>query len=898
MNKSDSAIIGEGALQGASTVEVANNFGAGGPSQGLPAPHTYGGLTASVEPGAPMEHQVGNIVSLTQPVLGGGEGRRRIDQPMADVDLSDALFRNVRVKDYRNFPNGYVDSFNPWPLWMANAFVADKLKNYQYLTGSMKIRGVFKAAPLASGLVVISAVPAADSALANAEIPAQMCMVVEHVLLDLSTSSDFELTVPWVYDSNWANKTEQAFLRCWTVTIRTLVGMKTAVPEGIPSASLQIYLVPGDDFKLSGVTYQSSRPPAIRSAQPSSKPKISQTLGLISKGAALVATFPSLAPAAGMVAAVAGASSKILDQFGYTREQVKEEPVVALVRPASNFLNYDGEDYSRMAALTSTNCISVDPGVSGSLSSVDETSLAFINSRYTLMGDLLFQVGAAGVEEYSIPVTPFMFASLSSGNVALPTTAGYVGARFKYWRGDMKYLFYPVVSPVHRGALQFVWQPTFLTPAGGTDFTNISMNSIVDVACAQPIEVNVGYNNSAPMCLQDFYSMSTPLSPSDSQTLNGYLRVKASAPFTGSVPGEVIRVLVFVAAGENMEFGCPTDVTLFEGEPLVIGSDFDVQTYLHSGVVGADGQDSQSVSLVPSSGTYPIEENLMGEKISSVRALIQKPSLAAYMPNINDSDARNGVIPMSHSPRLWLCSNYFDYYGSMFLGFAGAIRYKALVDVTRSQSTSALSPWGSVSYSTALTPAFSTSDAIFGSAPTVEVAPVLNPPVLATEYTVPYYHRKLYVPAYKANSVRRDVMTFPATPVVSSETGIKARVNMALYRSAAPDARLVFFRAQNVFSFLPVAAPISRMGPKVSTLFSDLELIKWNTPVPSALLREGGEGLEEEQTLDAVSVPITVPAGEDYKNLLTLSEYEARTGRVAYKYPLVRRTRVPYVGPE
>jgi len=391
-----------------------------------------------------------------------------------------------------------------------------------------------------------------------------------------------------------------------------------------------------------------------------------------------------------------------------------------------------------------------------------------------------------------------------------------------------------VVSAINRGSLQFIWQPVPDSSPESLDFTNVSINTIVNVEPAQPIEIKIGYNNDLPACFTDFYSLGTAVGPDDYRNLNGYLRIRNLVPFTGSVCGQEIRMLVFAAAGDNMEFFDPTETVSFEGEILRFGSEIVMSQSLQSGIVGDDGQGMISIDLVPSSGIYPIAENLAGECVRSIRALCQKPSSAC-----NDLstfyDATTGVINVSMSPTEDRCNsgNYFKYFGSMFLGYAGSVRSKVIVARDDAIPIFDQAP--------AQIPAFVDFPADVGVMPLGEFNPIFTDATVSTDVLIPYYNFETYRPASRPAGDYSIVWRYPeAVPAL-----------MQYYRSAGPDARYSYFRAQNEF-FIADRVPV--------------EPLVWFEPkkVDPSLLEAKQVTLSEEDK--------------------TLPMYRARTGRTTRKF--------------
>jgi len=433
----------------------------------------------------------------------------------------------------------------------------------------------------------------------------------------------------------------------------------------------------------------------------------------------------------------------------------------------------------------------------------------------------------------------------------------------------MKYLFYPVLSPVHRGALQIIWQPIPRDTSVAADLTNLSTNTILDMAAAQPYEITVGYNNDNPMCYTDFYAADTPFSTDDYDTLNGYLRIRSLIPFTGSLCGTQIHVLVFAAAGENMQFGTLTDEIFVQGERSVVGYDLLSAPVLQSGVVGADGQDLVKVDLIPSSGNYPVKDILMGEEINSVRVLLQKPSM---IRDVEDDVMSNdeGEFIYQH----WVgssnigSSNLVEYFGSMFLGMAGSMRYKFIADREFDPDST-----GFRYRALDMVPMIGKRSVTVMSFPLAEVSPIVTDVTVATEMTVPYYYREKYIKGYGDSSRSTNTFLFRLTD--STTLQFQAQ----LYRSAGPDLRLTYFRMQNEWLFVTPSLDV-----EPTNFWTTWR--PWGSP---ALMESEGEEMlrASKKKTQRVSRP-----GEE-SQIRALNQYRVRTGRKDFKkphQPIVRRT--------
>jgi len=349
------------------------------------------------------------------------------------------------------------------------------------------------------------------------------------------------------------------------------------------------------------------------------------------------------------------------------------------------------------------------------------------------------------------------------------------------------------------------------------------------------------------MCTTDFYACDSPISDLDYSTLNGYLRIRAINPIVGQIPGQVIEVLVFASAAENMKFAAPTDVLVFEGDPAVLGQDVVKVTQLQSATIADVDQSVIQHTLIPSSGDYPMADILAGEDIRSLRALLQKPSPVYVHGGIWITGANHLDLP--HNCTEGTRQNFMDYFGSMYLAFAGSIRYKYIIDLGTDASA------GNGLSTNQSTPAICDSNSAHASLPLGEFVPVVNGDMISGEYLCPFYFNEKFVPAYKLIDYPNDQFIWD----LPTEDPITFR--MLMYRSMGPDARLTSFRCHGAFVFID--------EPETSVTTSS-----------TVTLNAGGMFAHAEAKTAQSNEAKNIKKG----NRLSDQQYRARTGRT------VRRT--------
>jgi len=354
----------------------------------------------------------------------------------------------------------------------------------------------------------------------------------------------------------------------------------------------------------------------------------------------------------------------------------------------------------------------------------------------------------------------------------------------------MEYMIIIPVSKVHRGVLQMIWVPFDSTiPA---DVTNVSLNLIFDVAAGSTKVATVGFARDYPFLQNRLFQDGMAISPSGSA--NGYLAFKVLNPLMAPSDTASTTVFVFARAKENMTFAMPRDQILHvshAGTPFLYNMQSQVRLeglpdtpLILEGALGDDDPVTPDVlELVPRSGPYPSDKLLFGEMVTSVRALLQKPSKlntfslngSKYYPSMLWTP---GSTTTTGNLNVW---TWQGYYRALFLGLACSERIKILPKADC---------WIGASRHVRLTAGTSAQN-----------NPTMSPmtfcgPNKGAEFNIPYYHNTKFrlgrentenVPA--GSKIKLSVYPVDVTPV-----------EYIGYYSFGPDIRATCFRqVPNVF---------------------------------------------------------------------------------------------------
>lgn len=747
------------------------------------------------------QHETGDVVSSSTLVSNNIVEQSQYLQQMPQNDLGDFLSRFVEIASKTiastNTPLAEVGaSLDPWSLFLANPAVADKIANFSLIRGTLEV-------------LIMSAMPGGAygsyvwSALCNGDQPdgdevgsllqAANCLQVDHFSrIDCANSENAVLQLPWIFKYDFA-ALPAGPVGVWQLALICLSQIRAGIDGGISSGSFRVFarLLPG--YQLCVPHFQGHRrghlEPNSTTAQhlPAvhKKLNVGNTADKIGDVASKLSGVPVIGTYAATAAKVAHGVGKIAHMFGFTRESDYRNPLPITNRSVTNVAICDGADSSDVAGLMSVNEISIDPTLADSPGE-DVASYASLFNRWTFLSKTTWTNSASpGDNLVTAYVSPFTCYRPTAGECAF-CVAGYVGLPFSYWRGDMEYLIVVPASKFHRGTLQVFWAPFGSTTTDPV--TNTTLNTIFDIGSGEEHTFRIGYARAQPYLPKAVINEDVLIVPQG--YTNGQIIIRVVNRLTSQNATSTVDVLIFHRAGANMDFALLQNT--FSYPDIAVPANGYIQSdlseafiTLQGGALGdEDNHDVTTHDLVPSSGNYPGDDILYGEKISSVRALLQKPSRLfrtgvqvqkmvlpwmGYVPS-NDNGASGAYYNKF---------TYSGYYRCLFVGIAGSERYKF---IPRDDCFIAAAPVAK------LTIAAAESNEVSPLAPTSFVGPNKGHEIL-----IPFYSDCKFAMAnrfYQPNlSYTRNNMMW-IIPKVSSEV----IPEVVVYHSFGPDLRITVFR--------------------------------------------------------------------------------------------------------
>jgi hypothetical protein len=734
-------------------------------------------------------------------------------QKVPNPNIEDFLTRFVEIDSWpltsAQTAVSEVDSLDPWALFLANPAVADKVANFSLIRGTIELLFEVNTPAGSYGSYCLSAFclggnGGIDPLYDVGQIlePAN-CMQVDHYSrIDCAAAENAVFQLPWMWPYDFADVINAPPSLMWKVLLFCLSPMRAGIDGGPTNGNIRVFarLLPG--YQLCVPHFQGKRKGALvpNSTTQRHLPevhkkltdyKVSEISNIVGDVADKLHSVPIIGAFASTAATAAHAFGSLASAFGFTRESDERHPLPIVNRSVTNLAHVDGADSSDSASLMRVAEISIDATLAGGTTE-DVASYSSLFKRWTLLDNFTWDsTQVVGTDLNFQYVSPFTARRPAVG-IINPGIGGYVGAMFDYWRGDMEYLLIIPCSKFHRGTLQVYWAP--FGSGSANPITNVTMNVIIDIAAGEEHAFKVGFARDAPYLQKAWITDDIAIVPIS--TCNGQIRFRVVNPLASQNATSSVNCFIFARPGQNMDFQLASTSSVYPNPAdvpagYVYSSILNGFRYQGNGALGDDGDNEPNQhELVSSSGDYPGETILWGEKISSVRALMQKPSRVLWRagdaPNVGTFIvmAPLGPIPFNDAAltndSILNRVTWAGWYRVVFVGIASSERYKF---IPRKGVFLGAAP--------CYTPLASSSTNINNFTSTL--APVTwVGPNLGAEISIPYYQPQKYLAA-------RRYYTHSSANYIARQNAIYLTQNsniveeVVFYHSLGPDLRIVGF---------------------------------------------------------------------------------------------------------
>lgn len=501
---------------------------------------------------------------------------------------------------------------------LLNPAFAAKFKHFTYFRGDLELSGVWTVPGNASGTYVCTVRPIGHEVNKTPFQPAYCLGYESSQLLLAANSSNFHMELPYF------SRNDASYLPSedgdYEVYLTCLSPLRTAIPGGVTEGTLRLYvrLKTGYEFLL-----------PRWEGKPKQQGKIGRTAGVVRDVAAKLSGVPLIGGIASAVDTGATLVGTIADWFGFSRENPPVQATLVHHRSVGNLMNVDLEEHMDVAGYSAENRISTDPSILGG---PEEDILSFesLSARWTLVKTFAWTAGhEEDVTIASIPISPGYY--LGNNEDGCLTFAGYCGMPFEFWRANTEVRIVIGASSLHRGALQVVHSAADAPPTG-VDVVNQGLTAILDVTSATVYDIQVDYASASPALPLEYFSDAVPLVPIAS--CNGGLAIRVNNPLVSQNPVDLVNVAVFVRF-RNVQFSVPRSFLRTYDEDGDSVNAWQIGVHFEGKAKDSDHTEPIKIPLlVTAQEDYP-HDIVAGERISSLRAMAQKPSrLYSNTPNV------------------------------------------------------------------------------------------------------------------------------------------------------------------------------------------------------------------------------------------------------------------------
>lgn len=556
-----------------------------------------------------------------------GSSTSPLDYELADAQTSASLgsflSRPVRISVFtwtQAMTPGVVTTVNPWAAFMNANAIINKLQNFAFIRGNLKVKIVTNGSPFMYGSMRAVYTPLHNfksSTVANTWADGIGIPMSQKpgVWITPAHSEGAELTLPFLWP--------RSFLRVGKLSDASDMGkLELTAYTPLLSANgstggvgVQVFAWM-EDITLAGPTMAS----ALQADE--------YGVGAVSAPASALASVsrkfedvPVIGKFAKATTIGAKATSEIASLFGFTNVPVIED--TRPVRPspfpsmASAHIGYPTDKL----ALDPKNELSVDPAIAG-LDSTDELAVAnFVTRESYLTMSTWSSSSSVDTPLFTSQVQPQL--GYVSGSLMQFTPMGLASTLFKNWRGDIKFRFRFISSPFHKGRVRISYDPYSSTVQTTSDTGPYVVNRIVDLGAETDVEFVVPYQQALPWCysstIPDNTYWSTSIAPtvplSDTFT-NGMISVKIMTPLSCPTTTGSVYMQVFVSGCPNLQFANPSTGN-FDLSPFAMQSlDYSESDGAVEMKLGSVSEEQRHRALVN-----------FGETITSFRTLLRRHNL-------------------------------------------------------------------------------------------------------------------------------------------------------------------------------------------------------------------------------------------------------------------------------
>jgi hypothetical protein len=548
-----------------------------------------------------------------------------------DSDIQKFLSRPVQIATITWLEGTpFNTTLAPWDLYFNTASVRNKLENFAWLSCTLKIKILINSSPFYYGASLVSYYPnltltpvgfsgganVAEGILTRSQRP--------HIWIYPQCNQGGDMTLPFFNQNSWLPVgTRSAFQNMGTLLVESAVDLGSANGAVGVGVTIAIYAW-ADDVRLAG--------PTLGAALQGEFGLISTPASVVANVAKQVGAMGFMKPYARATEIAATAVGNIAKLFGFSNTPVITDVQPFKSLPFHSFASGEISQPSERLTLDPKQEVCVDSRVCGYIGK-DELIISSIVEREAFVCYIPWSTSdVAGTLLAKSNVSPAIGRVNSITNTSYHNTPmGHVSSLFRYWKGDIIYIFRIIASKYHRGRLLIQWDP-FADIITTPPTTNVVYSQIVDIAEAAEIEFRVPYMarnpwldtqshltvNLATFTRENFLAAAGTLNTYNALFHNGRLTVRVLTALTAPIATAPVVIMGSVRGAMNLEFAGPQDPPR-EANYYTLQSE--VVSYNTSTLCSANNEESKSDDF----NDYLVT---MGEKIVSLRQLMRRTNLS------------------------------------------------------------------------------------------------------------------------------------------------------------------------------------------------------------------------------------------------------------------------------
>jgi hypothetical protein len=491
----------------------------------------------------------------------------------------------------------------PWRLFFDNAYIKNKLQNFSRLHCTLKLTFRFNASPFYYGSMRACYDPLSsgrfDPVTAGDLVSLSQ---TPGVYMDPQEATMTEITLPFLYPSDWIDTVNASnFEGIGKIMFVLFAQLRSANGASGTGITITTY-AQAQDVVVSGPTVVSVLQSGI----------ISGPASAIATAAGTYESHAKVGPYAKAIRVGATLVSSVARMFGFSNAPTTED-----VRPVQNkvyhgFANVETSMPLDKLAIDPKNEVVIDSRSAG-VDATDELEISAIVTRPSFVGTVDWtSAQAAGARLMFGQVSP----AADNYNIQPKVTyhnltpASWVANMFRFWRGSMKLHFKVVRSQYQKGRLMVNWDPNGALDATGVE--TALFTKVFDLASPeQGFDFIIPYKAANPWLQTTSATVFSSTNPGYSvSNTNGNWQLSIINALTGPTVTNAVTILLYVSAGDDMEFAAP--------DPVPYWSTQVVQSGAVDGPIDG-GQAKESTRL---------HEFTVGERVLSLRALLHRTTLS------------------------------------------------------------------------------------------------------------------------------------------------------------------------------------------------------------------------------------------------------------------------------